>query len=99
MPESLLQVRDLAVQYQTPPAVVLNRLTFDIGVGETVGLLGESGAGKTTLARALIRLLPSGCRVASGSICFLQTEILQATEEQLRSSADPGFRSSLRNLS
>jgi peptide/nickel transport system ATP-binding protein len=47
-------------------------------------LLGESGAGKTTLARSLIRLLPVGCRTLSGSIRLRQTDIVQATERQMQ---------------
>ncbi len=43
----------------------LNGVTFQIQPGETVGLLGESGAGKTTLANALMRFLPSSSRVAA----------------------------------
>lgn len=84
MPERLLQVRDLAVQYRSRAAPVLNRLSFDLECGEIIGLLGESGSGKTTLARALIRLLPANCRTVSGSVRFRQTEILQATDRELR---------------
>lgn len=83
VPEPLLHVRDLTVQYWSQPAPALKRIGFDIACGESVGLLGESGAGKTTLARSLIRLLPAGCRVLSGSIRFRETDMLQSSEAVL----------------
>lgn len=85
MPEPLLQVRQLSVRYPSSTALALDTVSFDLEPCETVGLLGESGAGKTTLARALIRLLPAGCSILSGSIRLGETEILQAKERQLQS--------------
>lgn len=85
MPEPLLRVRQLSVRYASSPGLALDTVSFDLEACETVGLLGESGAGKTTLARALIRLLPAGCSITSGSIRLRETEILQAKERQLQS--------------
>jgi ABC-type glutathione transport system ATPase component len=84
MPDPLLQVRDLSVQYGSDATPVLDRVSFDLATGEAVGLFGESGAGKTTLARALMGLLPPDCRVLGGSVRLSQTEILQAKERQLQ---------------
>jgi ABC-type glutathione transport system ATPase component len=70
---ALLDVSHLAVHHGagTPAAIVaVEDATLDVGEGETVGLLGESGAGKTTVLEAILGLLPAGTDVVSGSIRF-----------------------------
>ena len=62
----------------------LEGISFHIASGEVVGLLGESGAGKTTLALALLRLLPPSFRVAGGSIQFEGRPLLSINESELR---------------
>jgi ABC-type glutathione transport system ATPase component len=84
MPEPLLQVQDLTLQFGLSSTAAVDRVSFCLGPGEALGLLGESGAGKTTLARALLQLLPLGCRVVNGSIRFRGTEILWAGEHELQ---------------
>lgn len=84
MPSPLLQVQDLTLQFRASSNAVVDGVSFVLEPGETIGFLGESGAGKTTLARALLRLLPLHCRVVSGSIQFRGTEILQASECELQ---------------
>ena len=79
----LLQVQNLTLQFCSPSPAIIDGVSFFLHPGETMGLLGESGAGKTTLARALLRLLPPHCQVVSGSIRFRETEILQANERDL----------------
>jgi ABC-type glutathione transport system ATPase component len=69
--ETLLQVTDLTICYRSgetfqPPAV--DRLSFRIGMGETVGVTGESGCGKTSVALALLGLLPADKASLTGSI-------------------------------
>jgi oligopeptide/dipeptide ABC transporter ATP-binding protein len=82
----LLEVRNLAVfmgadaDHRTS---LLADIAFDIRTGETVGLLGESGAGKTTLALAILRLLPGSNRV-EGSIEFKGVPLLTLKEKELR---------------
>src|SRR5712691_13557388 len=68
--EPLLEVRDLAVQFDSKsgcPVPVLRGVSFEVRRGEVVGLLGESGCGKTTMALAVLRLLPPAARLAGGS--------------------------------
>jgi ABC-type glutathione transport system ATPase component len=85
--ESLLQVRNLTIHYcgrERAELAVLDDLSFDIGAGETVGVLGPSGCGKTTLALALLRLLPRTARVTRGSIRFREHDMLLADERALQ---------------
>jgi oligopeptide transport system ATP-binding protein len=68
MPETLLSVRDLKVNFPSKGAVVraVDGVSFDIAAGETLGLLGESGCGKTTLGRTILRLQ----RATSGEVLY-----------------------------
>jgi len=68
MPETLLSVRDLKVHFPSKGAVVraVDGVSFDIAAGETLGLLGESGCGKTTLGRTILRLQ----RATSGEVLY-----------------------------
>ena len=63
--EPLLEIEDLRVQYITCDGVVeaVNSISLRVDQGETLGLVGETGAGKTTTALAILRLLPerTGC--------------------------------------
>jgi len=67
---AMLQLEDLHVDYSQNGTVVpvLNHLSFELGKGEIVSLLGESGSGKSTIARALTGLLPPSANVGSGSM-------------------------------
>ena len=60
--ENLLTIEDLVVEYDTDEAVVqaVNHVNLQLGRGETLGLVGETGAGKTTIARAILRILQIG---------------------------------------
>jgi peptide/nickel transport system ATP-binding protein len=85
--QPLLQVRDLSVGYCSDGgrrSVAVDDLTFDIAAGEAVGLLGESGCGKTTLGLTLLGLLPTAGRVASGSVIFRETDLLTLKERELQ---------------
>jgi peptide/nickel transport system ATP-binding protein len=83
--QSLLQVRDLAVVYGSGRQVTsaVTNLSFDIAAGEAVGVLGESGCGKTTLGLTLLRLLPATGLVAKGRVIFRGIDLLSLEEPQL----------------
>ncbi|GAB3575068.1 hypothetical protein GCM10027406_06050 [Leifsonia lichenia] len=71
MTDSLLSVRDFSVVYDVdPPVEAVKNVTIDIKRGEIVGLAGESGCGKTTLAYGVQRLLKPPAVISSGSVVF-----------------------------
>jgi oligopeptide/dipeptide ABC transporter ATP-binding protein len=84
--DDLLRVQRLTVSYRTVDGgefPVISEVNFKIARGEVLGLLGESGSGKTTTALALARLLPPNARVR-GSASFLGRELLSLNERELR---------------
>ena len=84
--DSLLSVRDLTVSYATPtgPIRAVDGVTFDIARGETVGVVGESGCGKTTTALAIIALLGGGGRIESGHVLFDGRDLAALPESELQ---------------
>ncbi len=85
----LLSVKDLRVHFAVRSGVMLRQtaavravdgVSFDIGPGETLGLVGESGCGKSTLGKAIVRLL----KPTSGSIHFESKDISRASQGSLR---------------
>ncbi|MEU6717490.1 ABC transporter ATP-binding protein [Nonomuraea sp. NPDC046802] len=80
---SILDVRGLTVEYPAGPAAAVRDLSFSIGAGEVLGLIGESGSGKTTAAKAILRLLPASARVA-GQITFEGADLAAMPEKRLR---------------
>ncbi len=87
MAEKILEIEDLVVQYKTERAVVkaLNGVTFSIEKGESLGLVGESGAGKTTTALAMLNLLPeAAAQVLGGDIKFHGKSVFKMTEKELQ---------------
>jgi peptide/nickel transport system ATP-binding protein len=85
---SLLQVRDLAVSFRTEygTASAVDGVSFEVGAGESLCLLGESGCGKSTVALSILRLLPREAgRVAEGSSIRLGGEqLLTSAPERMR---------------
>jgi oligopeptide/dipeptide ABC transporter ATP-binding protein len=83
---ALLEVRDLTIRYGggDQPAVAVSDVSLDVEEGEVVGLLGESGCGKTTLLLAILGLLPGSARVERGSIRFRGRELRGLGNNELR---------------
>jgi oligopeptide/dipeptide ABC transporter ATP-binding protein len=87
MSEALLTVKDLSVEFDTDQGVVraVDQTSFTIAAGETVGLVGESGCGKTVTGLALLGLIPMPPgRIAGGSIEFLGRDLTRLDESKLR---------------
>lgn len=87
MSDTLLEIKDLSVEYNTEVARVyaVNDLSLSLGYGETLGLVGETGAGKTTTALSIIGLLPQGIGyVTSGSISVDGHDVVNAEEREVR---------------
>lgn len=76
----LLEVRNLVVRYGRNNAPAVDDVSFTIGQGETLGLIGESGSGKTTIGRAILGLVP----VTSGQILFEGRDITRAGAAERR---------------
>jgi peptide/nickel transport system ATP-binding protein len=79
---TLLQVRNLTIRFGRK--VVVDDVSFDLDAGERLGIIGESGSGKTLTSLAVIGLLPEGA-VVDGSIVFDNVEILNRSDGQLSS--------------
>ena len=88
MKEHLLEIKDLSVCFHTMDADVhaVNGIDLAIDAGETLGLVGETGAGKTTTALAILNLIqsPPG-KIESGQILFAGRNILEMTDDELLS--------------
>jgi peptide/nickel transport system ATP-binding protein len=83
---ALLEVKDVTVHFRTKKGDVqaLDNVSFTLEKGEALGLVGESGCGKTTMALAIMRLLAENAQVLGGQILFKGTDLLQLPEETMR---------------
>jgi peptide/nickel transport system ATP-binding protein len=85
MADTILSVQNLTMHYTTRKGDVsaVDDVSFDLDKGQALGLVGESGCGKTSVAISLIRLLPENARVLGGHICLDGTDILALTEPEV----------------
>jgi peptide/nickel transport system ATP-binding protein len=87
MEKKLLEVKNLSIQYKTDLETVyaVNDISFSLEEGETLGLVGETGAGKTTTALGIMALLPERTgRVSSGEILFEDNDLLSLKEQEMQ---------------
>jgi peptide/nickel transport system ATP-binding protein len=85
--ENILEISDLTVEYRTDEAVIhaVNGVNLVVKKGETIGLVGETGAGKTTIARAILRILQTPpAKFCGGQIIFEGKDIMAMTEREMR---------------
>lgn len=85
--EMLLSVRDLKVEYTMGGDTIyaVNKVSFDLEKGKTLALVGETGAGKTTIAKAILRILPDhSLKLLTGEVGFERRNILALEEKEMR---------------
>jgi peptide/nickel transport system ATP-binding protein len=82
----LLSIRDLRIDYRSPRGDVhaVDRAHLDVPEGKILGLVGESGCGKTTLARSITGVLPSNARIAGGSMVWRGRDLTRLSERDWR---------------
>ncbi len=83
---TILSIRDLKVDYATQDGTVeaVDGVSLDVAEGQQLGLIGESGCGKTTLLKAIVQVLPRNGRVVSGKITFKGMDLLQLPPAEMR---------------
>ena len=88
MSEHILEIRDLSIHFYTEDGDVhaVNGVDLALRPGDTLGLVGETGAGKTTTAKGILRLIPEPPgRIVSGQVLFEGEDLLQKSEKEMRS--------------
>ena len=87
MPESLLDIQGLETQFRTPEGVVhaVNGVSFTLKEGETLGVVGESGCGKSVTMLSVLRLIPSPPgKVVAGKAFYQGHDLLAMSDEEIR---------------
>lgn len=85
--EIILEINDLKLYYKTTQGFVraVDGVSLNLMEGETLGLVGESGCGKTTLMKAVLKLSPPNCQQTGGAILFKGRDLGKATEKEMQS--------------
>jgi len=83
---SLLEIRDLTLHYETAKGMVqaVDKVSFSLDKGESMGLVGESGCGKSSVAMSIMKLMPSNAIVKGGEVLFKGENILHMDDEEIR---------------
>ena len=86
MPGPLLEVHDLKTQFFTPEGVVkaVDGVSFELNAGETLGIVGESGCGKSVTALSIMRLIPRPGRVVGGRVLYDGTDLAKLSEAEMQ---------------
>lgn len=84
---SILEIKDLKTVFDTAKGKIqaVDGVSLAVNSGETLGIVGESGCGKTILALSIMRLVPANGRIISGEILFSGTDLLKLSEDEMRS--------------
>ncbi|MGH2620890.1 MAG: ABC transporter ATP-binding protein [Anaerolineales bacterium] len=82
----VLSIKNLTMHYTTRrgPVFAVDQVSFSLRRGESIGLVGESGCGKTSIAISLLKLLPENAEILSGEIRLNGTDLVPLTESQVR---------------
>ena len=83
----ILSVEDLVVEYTAAGEVIhaVNGVSFQLKKGESLGLVGETGAGKTSIAKSILRVLPDPpAKIRNGKIFLDGEDLLSLSEKQMR---------------
>ena len=83
--EKLLEVKDLYTYFLTESGIVeaLDGVSFDVNEGEPVGIVGESGCGKSVTAKSVLRILPKNGRIMGGEILYRGNNLLDLNNDQM----------------
>ena len=86
MTENVLDVRNLTMHYMTRkgPVFAVDGVSFAVKRGESVGLVGESGCGKTSIGISLLKLLPDNAEIKRGQILLNSTDLVPLSEDEVR---------------
>ncbi|MEN6621848.1 MAG: ABC transporter ATP-binding protein [Smithella sp.] len=84
--QSLLEIKDLVTVFDTNRGRIraVDDVSLTLQAGETLGIVGESGCGKTMLALSIMRLIPSNGRTIEGSVLFEGQDLLKLSSEEIR---------------
>ena len=84
--QPLLEIKNLKTVFSTTRGVIkaVDGVSLTVNAGETLGIVGESGCGKTMLALSVMRLIPANGQIAEGHVLFDGQDLLSLTEEEMR---------------
>ncbi len=83
---ALLDVKNVTIEYKTEKGTLkaVDDVSFSLALGESVGLVGESGCGKTTLAKSIMRLLAKNGSISTGEMIFKGQDLVKKSDEEIR---------------